>query len=422
MTEAAPDPQAAPVWARETAFPEAPSGWGWVDPKDARYPCASFEELAEAIRSDDNSRVCLVWTPDHSRMVLPEEVPSLHDAVIVSRNRWVKTDLEDYTGKLRWAGIVFSLLFGWTLLRYLGHFSGKSFALFDQVRFALRETVNDTTIEVGFLLLIMFVAIPWYQAWKRDRELAKFAASGLAEATPTMRFEIWLERQNAPFTRVFLLLIALVGVVQLFPGNASEAAGLTRNAYFRDHEWWRLLTAPFLHGNPIHFALNAAALLYLGKRLEVFARWPHLPLVFLFSAVMGGLTSVTDYFRETAAITVVKTASITSVGASGGLMGWLGFLLVFETLHSRLVPKSARRRLAAAVVLTGVIGIIGHVFIDNAAHAGGLFAGMVYAAIVFPKSSSVYRPQSTLTDRIAGSVAMAVCIACALFTVWKILF
>jgi membrane associated rhomboid family serine protease len=411
VTEAAPDSQAVPVWARETAFPDAPSGWGWVDPKDGRHPCASFEELAEAIRSDDTSRVCLVWIPENPRMVLPEEVPAFHEAVLVSRNRWVKTDLEDYKGKLRWAGIVFALLFGWTLLANLRIFSGKSFALFDQIRFALKATVNNTTIEIAFLILIIFVVIPWYQAWKRDSELAKFAVSGLAEATPTMRFEIWLERQQAPFTRVFLILIALVGLVQFFPGDAGEAAGLTRNAYFRDHEWWRLFTAPFLHGNPIHFALNAAALVYLGKRLEVFARWPHLPLVFLFSAVMGGQASV--YFRE--------ASTIPSVGASGGLMGWLGFLLVFETLHSRLVPKSARRRLAAAVVLTGMIGLIGHAFIDNAAHAGGLVAGMLYAAIVFPKSSSVYRPQSTLTDRIAGTAALVVCIACAAFTVWKIL-
>ncbi|RYD37513.1 MAG: rhomboid family intramembrane serine protease, partial [Verrucomicrobiaceae bacterium] len=109
-----------------------------------------------------------------------------------------------------------------------------------------------------------------------------------------------------------------------------------------------------------------------------------------------------------------------SVGASGGLMGWLGFLLVFETLHHRLVPRSARRRLAAAVFLTALIGLIGHRFIDNAAHAGGLVAGMLYAAIVFPKSSSVYRPQSTLTDRIGGSLALAACAASAAFAIWKI--
>jgi len=101
-------------------------------------------------------------------------------------------------------------------------------------------------------------------------------------------------------------------------------------------------------------------------------------------------------------------------------MGWLGFLLVFETLHARLVPRSARRRLLAAVFLTALIGLLGHRFIDNAAHAGGLFAGMLYAAIVFPKSSSVYRPRSTMTDLIGGGFAFAICFASAGFAIWKI--
>jgi membrane associated rhomboid family serine protease len=222
-----------------------------------------------------------------------------------------------------------------------------------------------------------------------------------------MRFEIWLERQKAPFTWLFIGLIGVVGLAQFLPGNASKAAGLLASAYPK--EWWRLFTAPFLHGNPIHFAMNAAAMLYLGKRLEVFARWPHLPLVFLFSACVGGQVSIPHL-----------PADIPGVGASGGLMGWLGFLLVFETLHSRLVPKSARRRLLGAVFLTALIGLLGYHFIDNYAHAGGLAAGMLYAAIVFPKSSSVYRPQMTKTDLVVGAIALALSVFCAAFTLWKI--
>ena len=153
--------------------------------------------------------------------------------------------------------------------------------------------------------------------------------------------------------------------------------------------------------------MNAAALLYLGKRLEVFARWPHLPLVFLFSACVGGEASA-------------RFVAATSVGASGGLMGWLGFLLVFESLHGNLVPRSARRRLLAGVFLTGLIGLIGYRFIDNAAHIGGLLAGMLYAAIVFPRSTSSMRPRSNLTDRLAGSAALAVLVFSALLAVMKI--
>jgi membrane associated rhomboid family serine protease len=189
--------------------------------------------------------------------------------------------------------------------------------------------------------------------------------------------------------------------------DSIAAAGLVKPAY-RHGDWWRLLTAPLMHGNLIHLLMNGAALLYLGKRVEVFARWPHLPLVFLFAACVGGEASA-------------RFVQATSVGASGGLMGLLGFLLIFESLHGRLVPLKARRRLLAGVLLTALIGVIGFRFIDNAAHAGGLLAGMLYAAIVFPKSNSPSRPNSTLTDRIAGGTAFAILVFSALLALLKIL-
>jgi membrane associated rhomboid family serine protease len=153
--------------------------------------------------------------------------------------------------------------------------------------------------------------------------------------------------------------------------------------------------------------MNMAALIYLGKRLEVLARWPHLPLVFLFAAVVGGEASA-------------RFVTATAVGASGGLMGWLGFLIVFESLHGNLIPRPARRRLVAGVLLTGLIGLLGYRYIDNAAHVGGLLAGMAYAVIVFPKSVSPNRPGTTLPDRVAGSAALVVLAAAAGYAVFRI--
>ena len=46
---------------------------------------------------------------------------------------------------------------------------------------------------------------------------------------------------------------------------------------------------------------------------------------------------------------------------------------------------------------------------------------MVYAIIVFPKSASAYRPNTTFSDRIAGSAALALLVLAALFAVWLIL-
>jgi len=300
--------------------------------------------------------------------------------------------------KLRWFGWLFAGLAAYML--YQGWSFAPSVASTpERLGFALHALLASMSMGITLLMFLIFAFIPWYQARKRLRELGRWTHGDIAAIVPMLRFETWLEWQKSPVTRLLLGLVGLVGLAQLMPGDSLTAAGLLKDRYLHG-EWWRLLTAPWLHGNLVHFLMNGAALIYLGKRLEVFARWPHVPLVFLFSACIGGEASA-------------RFVAAPSVGASGGLMGWLGFLLVFESLHGRLVPRKASRRLLAGVLLTGLI--------DNAAHLGGLLAGMLYAWIVFPKSSSPVRPRSTVTDRIAGSAALVILILSALFAALKIL-
>ena len=70
--------------------------------------------------------------------------------------------------------------------------------------------------------------------------------------------------------------------------------------------------------------------------------------------------------------------------------------------------------------MTAFIGLVGFRFIDNAAHFGGLLAGMAYAGIVFPKSGSVMRPKMNLTDRIIGVGSLAVIVGSAIMAIMKI--
>jgi membrane associated rhomboid family serine protease len=398
-----------PVWAREEAFPEAPAGWGWVDAKEKRHPCDSVESLTAAIRDDKDGSVNLVWTPGHRRMILPEELSGMADALRTARERWTRDDLEDAAYRLRWFGLILAGSTGFALYRGFAIASqpGVVADLSGRLKFAAQVTLSSTLTGLALLMFVIFAFIPWYQARKRRADLGKWSEAGLAESAPTLRFETWLAWQKSPVTKFLLGLMLLVGAAQMMPGDSLAAAGLVKARYFQG-EWWRLLTAPFLHGNIVHFLMNAAALLYLGKRLEVFARWPHLPLVFLFAACVGGEASA-------------RFVAAPSVGASGGLMGWLGFLMVFETLHKRLVPRRARRRLAAGVFLTALIGVIGYRYIDNAAHAGGLLAGMAYAVIVFPPTASPHRPRSTVMDRVAGGMALAMLTAAALFATLQII-
>lgn len=407
MTIGAHESNDVPVWARPDAFPESPEGSGWVDFKGKLHPCESVDALIAAIREDRDAGVALAWTPGHRFMVLPEEVAGAADAVLASRKRRTTDDLLEAQDKLRWFGWLLGGLGVYMLYQGWVHVPAGA-TLGERLGFSLRVMLTSSSMGLALLMFVIFAFIPWYQSRKRLRELAGWTAGDIAAVVPGLRLETWLEWQKSPVTRIILGLIVLVGLAQLLPGDSLSAAGLVKDRYLHHGERWRLLTAPFMHGHPLHFLMNAAALLYLGKRLEVFARWPHLPLVFLFAACIGGEASA-------------RFVAAPSVGASGGLMGWLGFLLVFESLHGNLVPRSARRRLLAGVFLTGLIGLIGYRFIDNAAHVGGLLAGMLYAAIAFPKSTSAMRPRSNLTDRLAGSAALAVLVASALLAVMKIL-
>ncbi len=359
--------------------------------------CSSIEELCGEIAGTCGDTVFLIWLPGDLRMRLPEEAPELADALERARRRGEREDRLVASWRLRWFGGVLAFMAGWA---WLAGFLSAPGDLTARLNVAARTVLSSPVAGLALLLFVVFGFLPWYQARKRRGEQGGGQSGDVAEMIPVWRFEAWLHLQRSPVTMLLLGLLAVVFVVQLYVDGTGgghspvAAAGLVKTAY-ADGQWWRLLTAPLLHGGVVHFLLNSAALLYLGKRMETLARWPHLPLVFLAAACVGGAASA-------------ALVAASSVGASGGLMGWLGFLIVFETLHSRLVPRPARRRLVAGVLLTALIGVLGYRFIDNAAHAGGLLAGMIYAAIVFPKSSSPGLPRATLIDRLAGGGAALV--------------
>lgn len=380
------DEQNAPVWAREEAFPQKPvsgasSLYGFVDTKGNEVSAESVEELVEKINKT-RSGVDLVWTPHQESLQAPEEVVELRDTLWKRRSHWAQNDLVD--------GKRMCLLFGAVMLWYL--YAGFRNSNGDFVKALLSPSLG-----ISGILLLIFGLMPLYEGWKTLRKGKPASDVQWQSEADESRFDSWLSRQKVPATFFLVGIMIASGLIQFYLERGVDwsalsvsRAGLLKNG---DVEWWRFLTAPFLHGNLLHWVMNAGAILYLGRRVELLARWPHVIIVMFGSAWVGGIA--TSQFM-----------SKPSVGASGGIMGLLGFLLVFETMHTRLVPKSSRRRLLAGVVVTVLMGVLGFQFIDNAAHAGGLVAGMGYALIVFPTSKSPHRPSILKQDRwIAFSMA-----------------
>ena len=338
---------------------------------------------------------------------MPEEIPALHKPLRARQGNQAEVQLSD--GKRM--GVVFGAITLWTL--YAAWKNGGE---------RIESLYSHQLTGLAAMLFFFFGILPLYEGWKMKRHLAQTQASDLAGEIPEAQFEAWLHREKIWATWFLLGSLLVCGIVQVYVdwGRAHfEAsiiqAGLLKQVALQYPEqtdgaaWWRMLTAPMLHGNAIHFLMNAAGILYMGRRAETLARWPHMLIVFVTAAWAGGLAA---FYWIPEKI---------SVGSSGGLVGLLGFVLVFEFLHPRLVPKPARKRLMAALVMMAIIGLLGVSFIDNAAHAGGLLAGMAYALIVFPASASMHRPKSMKVDILAGMMAGGLLLFAVLLTCIKVL-
>jgi len=382
-----------PPWAREEAFDLKPdqidgkeAPYGWRSEKGKEVVFDSFEEFEEAVRSG-RGKLAFVWTPDHERLVAPEEVPDLLDALVERSRVHAEGDLEGLR-KTLW---VFGFLFAWA------------------VAFAFQSggwqgVLRSQNVGLITLIGLFFALIPWWQA-RSALGARKATVSGLTSEIPEARFDLWLNGQKVRALWFLAAIVMVVGLVQLLVGGGFAAAQLHKES----PEWWRLFTGPLLHKNPLHFIMNAMGLWYLARRVEVLAGWPHSLTVFQFSLIGGSwatLTFVPNY---------------PSVGISGAVCGLLGFLLVFEWLHAKLAPRSARVRLLGMLTLLAVVGVIGFNFIDNAAHLGGLFTGAVYAAIVFPKTKSHKRPRILKQDQWMGGVGAVIIAGSAIWAIFQMI-
>src|SRR5690606_35347638 len=64
----------------------------------------------------------------------------------------------------------------------------------------------------------------------------------------------------------------------LDPDHLIDLGALIVPQSYTPGEWWRVLTAGFLHFGPLHLGLNLLGLLVLAPRLE--RAWGPLPMVF----------------------------------------------------------------------------------------------------------------------------------------------
>jgi rhomboid protease GluP len=156
-------------------------------------------------------------------------------------------------------------------------------------------------------------------------------------------------------------------------------------------EWWRLITAGFLHLGLLHIAMNSWALFDIGGHLEE-----------LFGA--GRMASLYVVSTFTGFYASYSISGAFSAGASAGLFGLIGGMIAFG-VHFRhsAIAQSVKSMYVRYAVYGLALGFLGLFPMDNWAHLGGLGGGFAVAML-----SGIENKDGGIADRAwnwAGAVS-----------------
>ena len=181
-------------------------------------------------------------------------------------------------------------------------------------------------------------------------------------------------------------------------------------------EWWRIVTAMFVHVGILHLATNMWCLWNLGLLAEPLMGSFGLFAVYILTGAAGNLLST--FWNWVRPLHDASGAPFfqAGAGASGAVFGIAGALIILLKSHRLPVPPREVRRLRKSVIYFAAInlviglsvnfgsGITG-VEIDNSAHIGGFLCGLLFAAPLVPRIGS---PRSVFQTRLRMAVAMVV--------------
>jgi membrane associated rhomboid family serine protease len=157
--------------------------------------------------------------------------------------------------------------------------------------------------------------------------------------------------------------LIVVFLLQIWINGFTEAFVLNELSW---SEWWRFLTAIFLHGGFGHLVLNIFALAFFGSVLERFIGSRRFLVVFFITGILANLVSINFYDS--------------SLGASGAIFGVIGTLIFVRPMMVIWAFGMPMPIFVAGVLwaLQDVIGVFNPSGVGNIAHLSGMFFGFLF--------------------------------------------
>lgn len=357
-------------WELVGQVPSKPAGSDYGYIASGKTSDVTREQLIEAVQQ--NPAVTHVWTPETSEPVSPFTVPFLLETLRKSLRRQARTAIL--------VGIALVLL--GCVIAMVAH---KWSLVYRNIFFVFGAVVLTEGI------------------WQYAR-LRRYTPEEAASDASTARFTGWIEKKPiSGYTFTIAGCIVVVAIVQALSNFSVDAAGLVKPAV-KSGQVWRLFTAMLMHASFMHFWMNFFALFTLAKVVERTVQRACVPLVFILTGALGNVFSVVLY------------PNVTSVGASGGLMGLLGFITIAAYFDRTRYPPRYFRLMIEAIISVGLLGLFGFAFIDNAGHLGGLVGGLLLGWLCFRRNERWITENEKLV-KFGGAAALVALMFTAAFAV-----
>jgi rhomboid protease GluP len=152
-------------------------------------------------------------------------------------------------------------------------------------------------------------------------------------------------------------------------------------------QYWRLVTAIFLHGGLLHIGFNMWVLYDVGAMVESLFSGSKYIVTYLVTGVFGFIVSA------------LWSPFGISIGASGAIVGFIG-VLIGASFHLGSMGRELRQRLWIYVIYVVILVFLPMFHIDNAAHFGGFIAGLLLGYLL-PTGEPQTRGSENLWNTLA---------------------
>lgn len=177
-------------------------------------------------------------------------------------------------------------------------------------------------------------------------------------------------------TQVILLINALVFMLTTFLvtdfGRSLTAlmmGALYKNFIYGANEWWRLITAGFLHVDFFHILMNMIVLYQAGTIVERVFGKKQMFTIYMVSILSSSLLAL-----------VMMDGGTISLGASGGVFGLMGAIVVYLFSSNLVKVPKVRNQILSTLFANLLISLLPGISFWG--HLGGFIGGVLIAVAV----------------------------------------